>query len=166
MLLYQDDQEYIAATRPVSLIRIVEELRDAFAGHPAAEGKVFKTQDPPPLTLRTDPTMLLRVLTNMVANALEATEKGEEVKMWIERDDDRIAFCVWNAAFIPEPISKRIFQRHFTTKKGTGRGLGTYSMKWIGERLLGGRIVFETSEADGTLFRFVMAQDAVLDERK
>jgi signal transduction histidine kinase len=34
-----------------------------------------------------------------------------------------------------------------------GQGLGTYSMKLLDEQLLGGRVTFSSSSADGTCFR-------------
>jgi signal transduction histidine kinase len=44
-----------------------------------------------------------------------------------------------------------VFQRSFSTK-GTGRGLGTYSIKLLTERYLGGRVWFESAEGHGTTF--------------
>jgi len=64
-----------------------------------------------------------------------------------------VSFHVWNQGEIPEGIALRVFQRYFSTKHGTGRGLGTYSMKLLGERYLGGRVVFTTEAAAGTTFR-------------
>lgn len=34
--------------------------------------------------------------------------------------------------------------------------LGTHSMKLVGERLLGGRVSFDSSAIDGTTFRFLV----------
>ncbi|MGD9188216.1 MAG: ATP-binding protein, partial [Desulfobacteraceae bacterium] len=59
---------------------------------------------------------------------------------------------VWNSQPIAPSITRRIFQRNFSTKNESGRGLGTYSMKLIGEQLLGGRVYFETSKQAGTSF--------------
>jgi signal transduction histidine kinase len=44
-----------------------------------------------------------------------------------------------------------VFQRSFSTE-GSGRGLGTCSMKLIGERYLDGNVWFESSEEKGTVF--------------
>jgi sensor histidine kinase regulating citrate/malate metabolism len=54
---------------------------------------------------------------------------------------------------VPE-ISNRLFQRNFSTKSEAGRGIGTYSMKLFGEKVLGGKVSFTSSEEDGTLFKF------------
>ncbi|MBD3287645.1 sensor histidine kinase, partial [candidate division KSB1 bacterium] len=63
------------------------------------------------------------------------------------------SFCVWNKSAIPDDVTHRIFQRHFSTKNEPGRGLGTFSMKFFGEKCLNGKVDFTTSENEGTTFR-------------
>ncbi len=45
----------------------------------------------------------------------------------------------------------QMFHRSFSTK-GTGRGLGTYSMKLLSERYLGGSVTFRSIPGEGTTF--------------
>jgi signal transduction histidine kinase len=131
------------------------ELHSFFGSHPVARGKrISMPEDYPLVSIKTDVSLLLRVLFNMVINALEATDENGEVKIWIVQDGDILSFCVWNAGEIPMDIAKRIFQRNFSTKEQDGRGIGTYSMKLLGEELLGGQVSFTTSEKEGTVFRF------------
>jgi PAS domain-containing protein len=59
-----------------------------------------------------------------------------------------------NPGTIPAAVVPRIFQRHFTTKSGPGRGEGTWSVKSLGERLLHGTVGFETDRIAGTTFWF------------
>ena len=87
----------------------------------------------------------------IIKNALEATPEGGEVRVWCERDETRAVFRVWNEGELPASTRRRLFERYFTTKGGAGRGLGTYSMKLIGERCLGGEVGFDTS-SEGTTF--------------
>ncbi|PIE64819.1 MAG: histidine kinase [Desulfobacterales bacterium] len=135
--------------------QIVKELLDLCRKHPAATGKTIELPDEIPIhSLKTDISLLLRVLNNMVINALEETSEGECVRIWFEPDTDSFSFCVWNNQAIPEQIVPRIFQRHFSTKEGVGRGIGTYSMKLFGEQILGGRISFTSSKERGTVFTF------------
>jgi sensor histidine kinase regulating citrate/malate metabolism len=61
---------------------------------------------------------------------------------------------VWNVGEISKDVTKRIFQRNFSTKEEAGRGIGTYSMKLLGEEFLGGQVNFTTSKKEGTVFRF------------
>ena len=65
-----------------------------------------------------------------------------------------VTFLVWNRVCIPDEVALRIFQRHFSTKEESGRGLGTFAMKLLGERVLGGQVSFTSTEQDGTTFRF------------
>ena len=53
-------------------------------------------------------------------------------------------------------LALRIFKRNFTTKEQLGHGLGTYSMKFFGEKVLGGLVDFTTSETAGTTFRLTL----------
>lgn len=138
---------------------ILDELRSFSAIYAAAYQKeiVFPEQAPP-VFVRTDLSLLLRVVCNMITNALEASEEGG-VKVWLEEhdEDSRLSFCVWNGQEIPPETARRVFQLHFSTKSGTGRGIGTYSMKLIGEKLLGGSVSFSSAALEGTVFRFTVS---------
>ncbi len=133
-----------------SLLRRIESLS---AGHPAGAGQSLQVRCPATEhPFRSDAGLLTRVLTNMVVNAFEAGEPGDVVKLECRSAPEHVEFRVWNRACIPEPIRARVFQKYFSTKPGGWRGLGTYSMKLIGESLLGGRVDFETSPERGTTF--------------
>lgn len=139
----------------VSAERIFDEIRTFFANHPAAHGKTIDMPDDfPRMTLRTDVSLLSRILCNMIINALEATDNGGVVKFWLEYDGNRPCFSVWNGQDISPDVARRIFQRNFSTKDQAGRGLGTFSMKLLGENILGGDVDFTSSEQKGTTFRF------------
>jgi signal transduction histidine kinase len=149
------DDRLQASRRPVSVSQTFLELRQFFAIHPVARGKTLQLgEGEADATVETDPALLLRVLSNMIINAFEATKKGDEVKVWAERGEGRLTFCVWNAQSIPPEVALRIFQRNFSTKQQAGRGVGTYSMKLIGERILGGSVAFTSTPEQGTVFRF------------
>ena len=55
---------------------------------------------------------------------------------------------------IPDEYQQRIFQRDFSTK-GTGRGLGTYSMQLL-SRLLSGDVDFISETGNGTRFTLTL----------
>jgi nitrogen-specific signal transduction histidine kinase len=134
---------------------ILEELKSVFAYHPAARKKnldISKTEAT--TSIKTDTSLLLRVLCNMITNALEATDEDGNVRIWLEHKESSLSFCVWNHQTIPQDIALRVFQRNYSTKEGDGRGVGTYSMKLFGETFLGGKVNFTTSEEEGTVFRF------------
>ena len=120
--------------------------------------KLEFTEQIPDVVITTDFSLLLRVLCNMVTNALEAssTDMTAKIKIWLEEKDEELIFCVWNGQAIPPEIQLRIFRLYFSTKDGQGRGIGTYSMKLLGETILGGTVSFTSSEEEGTVFRFAL----------
>lgn len=153
--LSQEPQACQLTFQDVPVVRVVRELQETFAHHPLSEGKTLSVSEPlPALPIHTDLALLHRVLTNMVTNALEATEPGDAVRLWVDATLEGTTFCVWNRQGIPEETARRIFQRNFSTKAGRGRGLGTYAMRLLGETYLRGRVTFTTSEDEGTVFRF------------
>ncbi|MRR08285.1 MAG: sensor histidine kinase, partial [Deltaproteobacteria bacterium] len=77
--------------------QIFSQLRSFFANHPSANRKnIDFSADFPDVTLKTDISALLRVLSNMIINALEASGENSVVKTWVESQDDHVVFCVWN----------------------------------------------------------------------
>ncbi len=147
--------DYLPVWLELTTGQIFEELHSFFANHPAAAGKnISISENYPVVSIKIDISLLLRILCNMIINALEATAKNGEVKIWLEHEDGFLSFCVWNAQEIPQDITNRIFQRNFSTKEQAGRGIGTYSMKLLGEKILGGHVSFKTSKKDGTIFKY------------
>lgn len=149
------DATYQPVLREGTIHQVLDEMRSTFRDHPAAKGKSveihYGTGD---IKFVTDFNLLSRVLHNMLINGLEASGEGDRVTVWIEQAEGLVTFCVGNPASIPPEVQRRVFQRNFSTKEEEGRGLGTYSMKLFGERLLGGKVTFSSSEQEGTLFRF------------
>jgi signal transduction histidine kinase len=154
-LAESENPEYEPLKEQINTWDIIEELKNFFTNHPVAHNKNIDFQKAPPsIKFNTDFSLLSRVLCNMTLNALEATEENGCVKIWVENDDNKIIFCVWNAGEIPEKTRLRIFQRNFSTKEAFGRGIGTFSMKLFGEEILGGKVSFDSSAKEGTTFKF------------
>lgn len=153
LLFQQTATTYQLQLRQMTAEKILEELETTFARHPSAERKKLKAVMPDgDTTVMTDHTLLMKVLGNMLLNALEAARPGEEVRFGYKRETGKVTFWVWNPGQIPPEIAVRIFQRNFSTKAKIGRGLGTYSMKLFGEEFLKGKISFSTTAAEGTKF--------------
>jgi len=143
--------------RATSPREVLDSLEHFFALHPAAHGKGLDIhRGEASGGFDSDPSLLFRVLSNAVLNALEATPPGGEVRVWSHTLDARPAFSIHNPGAIPEAVQRQIFQRSFSTKASCGRGLGTYGMKLLGEELLGGVWNFTSDTTDGTCFTFAL----------
>ncbi|MCF7801761.1 MAG: GHKL domain-containing protein [Candidatus Marinimicrobia bacterium] len=137
---------------PVYPAALVEEIAREYRQHPLANNREIEVRPmDDSVTLRSDLSLLRRVLGNMVKNAIEASGPGEAITLACDAADNAVEFRVHNPQFIPRNIQLQIFSRSFSTK-GKGRGLGTYSMKLLTERYLKGTVGFETSKMDGTTF--------------
>lgn len=144
---------YQSTRNEINIQDIFLPLKEAFSHQPIAQGKTISFSSKiPDETFYSDPYLLIRILSNMITNALEASQPGQEIKVWAEHSEEKLLFVVWNQQYIPPKISRRIFQRNFSTKNEMGRGLGTYAMKLFGEEILGGTVDFHTSEKVGTTF--------------
>ena len=154
----QNSQRSSYKTMPedVSMRATVKSLESLFATHPVAQAKRLVISSPlPQVHLRTDRPLLVRILTNMLTNAFEASKTGEDVELDVAVRDGEVCIGVWNRGVIAEEAALRVFQKHFTTKSGPGRGVGTYSMRLFAEQL-GGHVTFSSSEEWGTHFELVL----------
>ena len=100
----------------------------------------------------TDIVLLVRSLGNLIKNALEATVKSGNVKLKVEAKKDAVLFLINNDSVIPGKYQLQIFQRSFSTKAESGRGIGTYSVKLLVEQYLKGEVSFTSNIKDGTTF--------------
>lgn len=136
-------------------IRSCQVLEDVFAIYNSANvlnGRLLRIDSAADdVVMSTDRVLLQRVVGNMVKNALEGSVPGETVTLGCRREPDTVVFWVHNPTYIPENVRLQIFNRSFSTK-GTGRGLGTYSMKLLTERYLRGSVSFRSTESGGTTF--------------
>ena len=120
--------------------------------HEAGNGKkIVRTEDSVNMFFAIDKILLQRVIINLLKNALEATQLNGTVTSGIRENEDKIIFWVKNDQLIPKDIQLQLFQRSFSTK-GTGRGLGTYSIRLLTENYLEGKVSFVSNEAEGTVF--------------
>lgn len=131
---------------------LLDDVVRLYENHHLASGKLLQIHPrSQAVFLSTDKTIVLRVLDNMVKNALEAATPGDRVTLRCARDGGGVKFTVHNPGFMPRIVQLQVFQRSFSTK-GPGRGLGTYGMKLLTEKYLEGKVTFRTSETRGTTF--------------
>jgi signal transduction histidine kinase len=131
---------------------VLEEVRSSYLNHPVADGRNIRLRCGWDGTVVTDRHLLYRVLGNMLKNALEATIEGGVVILDCHLRSGEVVFTVNNCEVMPEGVQLQIFQRSFSTKGQPGRGIGTYSIRLLGERYLGGKVGFTSQEPEGTTF--------------
>ncbi len=104
-----------------------------------------------------DPDGIHTCLTNLVSNAIDACQmgeqKGSEVVLAIRESGDKLVFEVSdNGSGIDYEIKKKIFSTFFTTKGGEGTGLGLLTTRKIVQEH-GGKIIVESEPGQGARFR-------------
>ncbi len=107
-----------------------------------------------PLSVRGDPSELLRTYINLIKNALEAVRDIDEgmITVTARQDADQIITEVMdNGPGIPLEVQARIYEPSFSTKT-SGAGLGLAIARQAVE-LSGGSISFSTELGQGTTMR-------------
>lgn len=140
---------------PVWINNILKSAGELYFSHDAAKDKkiiVEYLDDGDDAEIFTDKTHLVRSIGNLIKNALEATEKEGAIKLSADISQNRICFNIRNSSIIPEQFQLQIFQRSFSTKGGSGRGIGTYSVKLFVEQYLHGKVYFISNKEYGTVF--------------
>lgn len=151
-LLAAEKGEFKPELGMVHVPALMKEVHALYVSHDIGEGRTLAMGDIVDVSIESDRQILYRILGNLVKNALEATPRGGTVTLSCSGDDDRVTFSVTNPGVMPAEVQLQIFQRSFSTKAATGRGIGTYSVKLFGERYLKGKVAFTSREPDGTTF--------------
>jgi len=101
--------------------------------------------------IKTDPTFIKRVLTNLTNNAIQSMPKGGKLTLAAYKNELEIVIKVSDTGKgIPKDVQPRIFTPLVTTKS-KGQGLGLAVVKRLVEAL-NGKVYFETQEGKGTTF--------------
>jgi signal transduction histidine kinase len=148
-----ESNELAANPKEINSIDCIQEVCEFYRHHIVAENRTISVDlHAMRIMFVSDPTLLGRVLGNMIKNALEASPENGIVTVGCARHNESVEFWVHNTSFIPRNVQLQMFQRSFSTNS-SNRGLGTYSMKLLSERYLHGKVSFTTSQEEGTTFR-------------
>jgi two-component system, sensor histidine kinase len=145
------------ASRPVEVATLLAELQSAFAGPAAAKGLAFKVAVPRGLWLDTDPVILARVLSNLVANALRYTSRGRILIGCRRRAGARVEIQVLDTGIgIAAEEQPRIFGEFYQVadvarERERGMGLGL-AIAQRSAQLLGAAIQVRSAPARGSVF--------------
>ncbi len=133
---------------PVDVGVVVDRLLRDLGGQATVRGVVLEMIGERPCMAMAEELLSHTMLSNILANAVEASPQGGTVTVRIETGED-VAVSVHNMGVVPEAIRDRFFEKYATHGKTKGTGLGTYSARLMAETQ-GGSIGFTTSEEAGT----------------
>ncbi|MDP1822580.1 MAG: response regulator [Archangium sp.] len=151
-LIAAESNELVAKPESLRSMDVLSSIHDASLNAELLNGRLIRiAEDAADVGFESDPSLLGRVVGNMTKNAIEATPPGQTVTLGCRLEDGKVAFWVNNPSHMPEKVRLQIFNRSFSTK-GAGRGLGTYSMKYLTEKYLEGDISFTSTQDGGTTF--------------
>jgi PAS domain S-box-containing protein len=121
----------------------------ALAGETFGSRGIVFTIEAAPCTLVGDPVQLEHAVTNLLANAAQASSDGARIVVSSRADSD--ACEIWiddDGHGIPDDLRARVFEPFFTTRsRGTGLGLPTASRIVTAH---GGTLFLEGRESGGT----------------
>lgn len=142
---------YRLKARPVDLPRLLEGVGRRF--EPVMRGRgvryecAFEGGDA--LRAMGEEAFLDDMFSNLVKNAMEASDEGGAVRVRAWREGGHALVDIHNARAIPGEIRAHFFKPYVTSGKEGGTGLGAHSAMLIA-KAHGGEITFTTGEAEGT----------------
>lgn len=147
--------DYQPTFAPVRLPHLLDRFRELNFLY-FENDKISVSIDVEDVEIEAEENKLLRVLQNLVGNAIDAVADTGEIQIIGRAVDDALALTVRdNAGGIPEQIRSRFFEPFVTHGKRKGTGLGTAIVKSIVEAHHG-TISFETESGEGTTFHILL----------
>lgn len=145
--------------RPVEFALGPELARVAAEHAEAARAKGLALRfDPVDATVRSDPALLVRVLNNLLSNAIRYTRAGEVYLRTREQGGELAIEVIDTGPGIPPDQQRNIFAEFVQLEggvRGEGLGLGL-SIVDRTVRLLGHRLELESAPGEGSLFRVLV----------
>lgn len=134
---------------------VVDELQKAYHHHKLAlKGKSDSI-------IELDPERISQVISNLVSNASKYSEKGKDIVIMIEDDNDRVQVGVKDyGPGIPKKEQPQLFKAFYRSpsahkKKYPGLGLGLFIAKQIVNHY-GGDVWIESKWSQGSTFYFTL----------
>jgi signal transduction histidine kinase len=151
--IVEDLQDYAKVQKPtfekVEIEKVIEAVMQLVNIPPNLTVVIDTQQMLPKITA--DFSMMKRILSNLVNNAVQAMPNGGQLKIKSYYEGAQIFFSVEDTGSgIPDEVKPKLFEPMFTTK-AKGQGLGLPVVKRFVETL-NGSVNFESTEGKGTKF--------------
>jgi signal transduction histidine kinase len=147
---------WVPTSMTVSLPEIAQRVIESQAG--SVDPRRFVLQfEPAQLSAHTSEEHVLRILGNLVSNAVKYSEHDQPIVITGRAAEDGLVLSVIDRGCgIPPEERERIFERFYqidqsATRRVGGAGIGLYICRQAAE-LLGGRVWVERSDPDGSTF--------------
>lgn len=152
---------------------LLEQVRRDFLGHASGKGLTLDVDCSGALLIRSDRTLLLSVLRNLVENAIKYTDRGR-IELGARQRGDMVSIRVSDTGRgIPSEERSRVFEEFYqigSKQRDTARGFGLGLSIVRGYcDLLGIELSFDSVQGAGTTFELLVARaptpaDAATDE--
>jgi signal transduction histidine kinase len=137
---------------------LLSAVAGVFTANECAKDRSVCLETGPDGWILTDERLLVRVLVNLVKNAVEATPERGTVSIGFASTPESYRFIVSNPGEISKEVAQHLLQSGYSTK-GAGRGLGSHAIRLFGEGCLGGKLSFESDSLRGTRFYFELTKE-------
>jgi signal transduction histidine kinase len=152
------------------LVRIAADLMSDMQSLKEAREMILNAP-PVPVTVVADKDLILRVIQNLLGNALKFTPSDGWIRLGIEPDENRVCVRVWdNGPGIPPEYQERIFEKFGQVEARANRqkhstGLGLTFCK-LAVEAHGGSVGVESEVDKGSTFWFVLPKEGPAREAK
>lgn len=132
---------HVVSLPPAVVCDQVASLCDGMAEQRGVQIAAHAAADLPPVAA--DQAMLIRILINLVANAIDASARGMTVKLRVSQEDDAMRFRVEDTGTgMTEDVLARLWDAGFTTKAGCpgalgGSGIGLHTAREMARQMEG-----------------------------
>lgn len=143
----------------INLQRLVATTLHFLRHQPMFRGVIVENKVPPYLPMiSADSNQLMQILTNLLLNAVQATDEGGQIGISAERVgfENKIELRISDTGKgIPPDVLPHVFEPFFTTKRAKGTGLGlSICQSYV--RSHGGDIQIESTPGKGTTVKLVL----------
>ena len=144
-----EDYSYTLQVQPCDPAQTLQDTCKTLTTIYLSKKPIFHLTAHTSVVLKTDYRLLDVIFTNLLTNALEASDEGSPVLVDLNVENNECVVTIANNRPVPEEIRLNFFDKYVTAGKVGGTGLGTYSASLM-TAALGGSLAMETSDQEGT----------------